>query len=167
LRAVAQVLAYSLKIHSFEYRTGTTGTISFKDLDILLKRANSTLDAITQRVWLDNWPTNVETLLKRTGRWHLKPDFYHNRTFWPWITGIEILARSRFNRLNECDILLSKLATDKKVHILTFFEWVNPKTSEGGGAYPFRTGICTVRWAIDHIVNSIEHQKSRKNNHIF
>ena len=138
-----------------------------KDLDTLLKRANSTLDAITQRVWLDNWPTNVETLLKRTGPWHLKPYFYHNRTFWPWITGIEILARSRFNRLNECDILLSKLATDNKVHILTFFEWVNPKTSKGGGAYPFRTGICTVRWAIDHIVNSIEHQKSRENNHIF
>jgi hypothetical protein len=133
------------------------------DLDLLLKRANSTLDAIVKRVWLDNWPTNVETLLKRTGPWHLKPYFYHNRTFWPWITGIEILARSRFNRFNECDILLSKLSTEEKVHILTFYEWVNPKTGEGGGAYPFRTGICTVRWAIDHIVNSIKQEKIRKN----
>ena len=132
------------------------------NLDVLLKRANSTLDAIAKRVWLDDWPTNVETLLKRTGPWHLKPYFYHNRTFWPWITGIEILARGRFNRFNECDILLSKLSADDKLHILTFYEWVNPKTSEGGGAYPFRTGICTVRWAIDHIVNSIEQEKRKK-----
>lgn len=47
--------------------------------------------------------------------------------------------------------------------MLTFYEWVNPKTGEGGGAYPFRTGICTVRWAIDHIVNTIEQEKIRKN----
>ena len=48
----------------------------------------------------------------------------------------------------------------KKVHMLTFYEWVNPKTSEGGGAYPFRTGICShVRWAIDHIVNTIKQEK--------
>lgn len=133
--------------------------------DMLLRRANSTLDAIAKRVWLDSWPTNVETLLKSTGPWHLKPYFYHNRTFWPWITGIEILARSRFNRFNECDILLSKLSSEEKVHILTFYEWINPKTSEGGGAYPFRTGICTVRWAIDHIVNSIKQGKHSNNQH--
>jgi hypothetical protein len=130
-----------------------------KNLDQLLERANSTLDAITRRVWLDNWPTNVEILLKSSGPWYLKPYFYHNRTFWPWITGIEILARSRFNRLNECNLLLSKLSSEDKLHILTFYEWVNPKTGEGGGAYPFRTGVCTVRMAIDHIVNAIEYEK--------
>jgi hypothetical protein len=126
-----------------------------KNLDQLLKRANNTLDAISNRVWLDGWPTNVETLLKSSGPWHLKPYFYHNRTFWPWITGIEILARSRFKRLEECNALLSKLASEDKLHILTFYEWVNPKTGEGGGAYPFRTGICTVRMAIDHIMGAM------------
>jgi hypothetical protein len=130
-----------------------------KNLDQLLERANNTLDAISNRVWLDSWPTNVETLLKSSGPWHLKPYFYHNRTFWPWITGIEILARSRFNRFDECNALLSKLASEGKLHILTFYEWVNPKTGQGGGAYPFRTGICTVRMAIDHVISYIERNK--------
>jgi hypothetical protein len=130
-----------------------------KNLDQLLKRANNTLDAISNRVWLDGWPTNVETLLKSSGPWHLKPYFYHNRTFWPWITGIEILARSRFKRLEECNALLSKLASEDKLHILTFYEWVNPKTGKGGGAYPFRTGICAVRMAIDHVISDIEQNK--------
>jgi hypothetical protein len=127
-----------------------------KNLDQLLKRANNTLDAISNRVWLDVWPTNVETLLKSSGPWHLKPYSYHNRTFWPWITGIEILARSRFKRLEECNTLLSKLASEDKLHILTYYEWINPKTGQGGGAYPFRTGVCTVRMAIDHIVCAME-----------
>ena len=127
-----------------------------KNLDELLKRANDTLDAISNRVWLDNWPTNVETLLKRSGPWHLRPYFYHNRTFWPWITGTEILARSRFKRFDECNTLLSKLASEDKLHILIFYEWVNPKTGRGGGAYPFRTGVCAVRMAIDHIVSDLE-----------
>jgi hypothetical protein len=130
------------------------------NLDQLLKRANSTLDAISDRVWLDSWPTDVETLLKSSGPWHLRPYFYHNRTFWPWITGIEILARSRFKRFEECNTLLSKLASEDKLHILTFYEWVNPKTKQGGGAYPFRTGVCTVRMAIDHIVSGIEQNKT-------
>jgi hypothetical protein len=127
-----------------------------EDLDRLLDRANNTLDAISNRVWLDWWPTDVETLLKSSGPWHLRPYFYHNRTFWPWITGIEILARSRFKRLEECNTLLSKLASEDKLHTLTFYEWVNPKTGQGGGAYPFRTGVCMVRMAIDHIVSAME-----------
>lgn len=132
------------------------------DLEQLLKRANSTLDNIRKRVWLDNWPANVEALLKRSGPWHLKPYFYHNRTFWPWITGIEMLARSRFNRVEECNILLSKLASKDDLHILTFYEWANPKTGKGGGSYPFRTGICTVRMAIDHIVSALEQNSTEK-----
>jgi hypothetical protein len=127
-----------------------------KNLDQLLKRANSTSGDISTRVWLDSWPTNVEALLKSSGPWHLRPYLYHNRTFWPWITGIEILARSRFKRLEECNALLSKLASEDKLHILTFYEWVSPKTGQGVGAYPFRTGVCTVRMAIDHIVSAME-----------
>jgi hypothetical protein len=131
-----------------------------KTLDLILKRANSTLDAIRNRVRINSWSVNIETLLKRSGPWHLKPYFYHNRTFWPWITGIEMLARSRFGRFDECDILLSKLASEDKLHILTFYEWVDPKTGKGGGAYPFRTGVCTVRIAIDHILSAVEKSKN-------
>jgi len=118
------------------------------------------LDAIKEKVWLDNWSTNIETLLKTSGPLHLKPYFYHNRTFWPWITGIEMIARSRFDRFDECNTLLSKLASEDDIHILTFYEWVDPKTGKGGGAYPFRTGVCTVRNAIDHIIQGIENKNN-------
>ena len=131
-----------------------------KNLDILYHRSNRTLDAIKEKVWLDSWPTNIETLLKASGPLHLKPYFYHNRTFWPWITGIEMTARSRFDRFDECNTLLSKLASEDDIHILTFYEWVDPKTGKGGGAYPFRTGVCTVRNAIDHIIQGIENKNN-------
>jgi len=131
-----------------------------KNLDVLYHRSNRTLDAIKEKVWLDNWPTNIETLLKASGPLHLKPYFYHNKTFWPWITGIEMTARSRFDRFDECNTLLSKLASEDDIHILTFYEWVDPKTGKGGGAYPFRTGVCTVRNAIDHIIQGIENKNN-------
>ena len=131
-----------------------------KNLDILYHRSNRTLDAIKEKVWLDSWPTNIETLLKASGPLHLKPYFYHNRTFWPWITGIEMIARSRFDRFDECNTLLSKLASEDDIHILTFYEWVDPKTGKGGGAYPFRTGVCAVRNAIDHIIQGLENKNN-------
>jgi len=37
----------------------------------------------------------------------------------------------------------------------TFYERINPITDEGGGAYPFRTGITTVRMAIVDQVQKI------------
>ena len=65
-----------------------------------------TLDAIRNRAWKEKWPLVTETELKRTGPWILKPYQYHNHTFWPWTTGIEMLARSRFNKVEGCNILL-------------------------------------------------------------
>jgi glycogen debranching enzyme len=118
----------------------------------LQRRAISSLDAIRNRVWKDKWPLVTEAELKSTGPWLLKPYQYHNQTFWPWTTGIEMLARSRFNRIEECDILLSKLASEEHPHIHTFYEWINPITDQGNGAYPFRTGISTVRIAIADIL---------------
>jgi glycogen debranching enzyme len=118
----------------------------------LHNRAISTLDAIRSRVWKDKWPLVTEAELKSTGPWLLKPYQYHNQTFWPWTTGIEMLARSRFNRIDECDILLSKLISEGHPHIHTFYEWINPITDQGNGAYPFRTGISTVRIAIADIL---------------
>jgi Glycosyl-hydrolase family 116, catalytic region len=126
----------------------------------LHKRAISTLDAIRSRVWKDKWPLVTETELRRTGPWILKPYQYHNHTFWPWTTGIEMLARSRFNRGGECDILLSKLAFEGHPHLHAFYEWINPITDEGSGAYPFRTGITTVRIAIADILEKIKTERS-------
>jgi len=128
-----------------------------KIADSLHQRAISTLDAIKRRVWKDKWPLVTEAELRKTGPWPLKPYQYHNHTFWPWTTGIEMLARSRFDQVEECNILLSKLSSkdQKNVGVHTFYEWINPITDQGGGAYPFRTGISTVRLALADLVKKI------------
>ena len=116
------------------------------------ERALHTLNTMKKRLWNHKWPLVTEVEMKCTGPWILKPNFYHNHTFWPWITGIEILARSRFDQLDECNILLSKLASENHPHVHTFYEWINPTTDQGDGAYPFRTGISAVRVAIFDIL---------------
>ncbi|MDQ3888444.1 MAG: GH116 family glycosyl hydrolase [Thermoproteota archaeon] len=131
-----------------------------KNGDQNLSRANRTLDALKNRVWKEKWPLVTEVELKSTGPWVLKPYQYHNHTFWPWTTGIEMLARSRFDRVEECELLLSKLASEDHPHIHTFYEWINPTTDEGNGAFPFRTGISAVRIAIVDIFNNIRKRLS-------
>ena len=126
----------------------------------LHKRAISTLDAIRNRAWKEKWPLVTETELKRTGPWVLKPYQYHNHTFWPWTTGIEMLARSRFDRFDECEILLAKLAAEGHPHLHAFYEWINPITDQGSGAYPFRTGITAIRIAIADILEKINNVSS-------
>jgi hypothetical protein len=122
------------------------------DHKLISKRANHTLDAIRSRVWKGNWPLVTEVELRRTGPGTFKPYFYHNQTFWPWTTGIEMLARGRFGRVEECEILLSALASESQLHKHALCEWVNPITSEGNGAVPFRTGVSAVRIAISDIL---------------
>jgi len=123
----------------------------------LHSRAINTLDAIRNRAWKEKWPLVTEGVLQRTGPWILKPHQYHNHTFWPWMTGVEMLARSRFNKFGECDILLSKLACDDgHPELHAFYEWTNPVTGEGSGAYPFRTGITAIRIALADILKKIE-----------
>jgi hypothetical protein len=106
-----------------------------------LQKAKRTLDALRNRVWKEKWPLVTEVVLKSTGPWVLKPYQYHNHTFWPWTTGIEMLARSRFESIEECDLLLSTLTSESNLQMRTFYEWVNPITDERNGAFPFRTGI--------------------------
>jgi hypothetical protein len=36
----------------------------------------------------------------------------------------------------------------------TFYEWINPITDEGNGAFPFRTGISAVRISVVDILSS-------------
>jgi len=127
-----------------------------------LYRANKALDTIRSRVWKEKWPLVTEVELKSTGPWHLKPYEYHNHTFWPWTTGIEMLARSRFDRVEESNLLLSKLTSETNLHMHTLYEWVNPITDEGNGAFPFRTGIAAVRISIVDIINNIKRKLSAK-----
>lgn len=115
--------------------------------------ANCTLDAIKSRIWKDNWPRVAE---KTIDPWVLHPNQYHNHTFWPWSTGIEMLARSRFERIEECNIMLSILTSkDEEDNLRGFYEWVDPTTHTGKGAFPFKTGISALRTGIfDILYNS-------------
>jgi hypothetical protein len=119
-----------------------------------LHRAIRTLDALKSRIWKEKWPLVTEVELKSTGPWILKPYQYHNHTFWPWTTGIEMLARSRFDRVQECNLLLSILTSESNLYMHTFYEWINPITGEGNGAFPFRTGISAVRISVVDILSS-------------
>lgn len=58
-----------------------------------------------------------------------------------------MLARSRFDKINDCINILSKFFTDNIVHSDMLHEWVNPITLQGNGARPFRTGISSIRIA--------------------
>jgi len=131
-----------------------------KTIDESVHRANRTLDALKKRVWKEKWPLVTEVELKSTGPWVLKPYQYHNHTFWPWTTGIEMLARSRFDRIEECNVLLSTLTSESNLHMNTFYEWINPITDEGNGAFPFRTGISAVRISVVDIFNNIRRRLS-------
>lgn len=124
--------------------------------DIIRHRAERTLDAIKNLIWKEKWPLVTEAEMKTTGPWVLNPNQYHNHTFWPWITGIEMLARSRFRQFDECNSLLSFLIRGKYPDILAFHEWVDPLTGKGSGAFPFRTGISAIRIALTDILSSMQ-----------
>ena len=124
---------------------------------ILVSRAAGTLEAIKSRIWHEKWPLVSETELETSGPWVLDPNFYHNHTFWPWTTGLEMLARSRYKRYDECAALLSYLTrSDGKGNLLATYEWINPITGKGSGAFPFRTGISTIRIALTDILHQME-----------
>jgi glycogen debranching enzyme len=136
-----------------------------------LSRAINTLDAIKERIWNGKWPLITEADLARTGPWILKPNVYHNHTFWPWSTGMEMIARGRFNQVRECEWLLSRVMSGKRPKMLAFYEWVDPRNGKGHGAYPFRTGISGIRIALHEMVESeVRARKSRttsKQKHLY
>jgi glycogen debranching enzyme len=121
----------------------------------MYQRALSTLEVLKKRAWKNNLPLVTETEITKTGPWLLKTNEYHNHTFWAWITGIEMLARSRLGKIDDCSFLLSKFVSNSGVHSNMLYEWVNPLTFQGSGAYPFRTGISSVRIAA---IESLTHR---------
>ena len=109
-----------------------------------------TLGSLKNKTWLQDIPLVTEKPLLKTGPWILQSNEYHNYTHWPWITAVELLTRFRFGQTDECNILLSNLfdhngRKNKSNHNNIFYEWLNPITKTGGGAYPFRTGISAYR----------------------
>lgn len=131
--------------------------------ETLAYRAASTLDVIKSRTWQKKWPLVSEVELEKSGPWDLNPNVYHNHTFWPWSTGIEMLARSRYQRYDECNELLSFMTGhDRNGDFLALCEWVNPITEKRGGAFPFRTGICATRIAITDILMHLEDKNKPK-----
>ncbi len=123
--------------------------------ELKYQRANRALDAIKNRVWKDRRPLVTEVELKRIGPGIFRTNYYHNQTFWPWTTGIEMLARGRLERFEECETLLTALASESQLHNHAFYEWVDPITNEGNGAFPFRTGVSAVRIAISEILEKL------------
>jgi len=114
-------------------------------------RSLNTLDTMKKRLWKEGWPLVTEVELKSTGPWVLKPYQYHNRTIWPWCTALEILARIKFNQIDECTALLTELSSGQP-YMFSFYEWINPLNMHPEGAFPFRTGISAVRLAISDIL---------------
>ena len=115
------------------------------------QRGIETLDTIRKKIWKAGWPLVTESQLSKTGPAILKPNEYHNYTCWPWMTATEMLARSRFDRLEKQDLLLlSELIS--KDNGYAFYEWIDPSTETGYGAFPFRTGISCIRLALRDII---------------
>lgn len=124
------------------------------------KRLLLALRSLRIRTWLGDIPLVTEKPLQKTGPWILQSNEYHNYTHWPWITAVELLTRFRFGQTDECNILLSNLfdhdgKNRKSDHDNIFYEWLNPTTKTGGGAYPFRTGISAYRLTSFEIVSKV------------
>ena len=121
------------------------------------KRMIQALESLRKRIWVKDIPLVTEKPLQKTGPWILQSNEYHNYTYWPWITAIELLTRFRFGQISECTILLSNLLNsdpnNKANHDRIFYEWLDPRTLKGGGAYPFRTGISAFRLASFEILS--------------
>jgi glycogen debranching enzyme len=121
------------------------------------KRMMLALESLRKRIWVKDIPLVTEKPLQKTGPWILQSNEYHNYTYWPWITAIELLTRFRFGQVSECTILLSNLLyshpNNNANHDRIFYEWLDPRTLKGGGAYPFRTGISAFRLASFEILS--------------
>ena len=118
------------------------------------------LGSLKNRTWLQDIPLVTERPLLKTGPWILQSNEYHNYTHWPWITAVELLTRFRFGQTDECNILLSNLFNhkgrkNKSNHDNIFYEWLNPSTKTGGGAFPFRTGISAYRLTSFEIISKV------------
>ena len=125
------------------------------------KRMILALESLQAKIWVNDIPLVTEKPLQKTGPWILQSNEYHNYTYWPWITAMELLTRFRLGQTEECTILLSNLLdTDLDYKDVNrdkiFYEWLDPRTLKGGGAFPFRTGISAFRLASFEILSKFK-----------
>lgn len=118
------------------------------------------LGSLKNRTWLQDIPLVTERPLLKTGPWILQSNEYHDYTHWPWISAVELLTRFLFGQTEERNILLSNLFNhngrkNKSNHDNIFYEWLNPSTKTGGGAFPFRTGISAYRLTSFEIMSKV------------
>jgi glycogen debranching enzyme len=163
--AVSEILPFivpssSSNINQLDSNPRYEKNLFVKDISIAERINNRmilALRSLKYRIWIKDFPVVTEKPLQKTGPWILQSNEYHNYTHWPWITAIELLTRFRFGQIDECNILLSNLfnhnGKNKSKHDKIFYEWLNPKTLTGGGAYPFRTGISAYRLASFEIMS--------------
>jgi hypothetical protein len=111
-------------------------------------RALGTLATLKSRIWKNDIPLVTESEIIKTGPWILKANEYHNHTFWAWITGIEMISRHRYGKVADFNCLFSKFVSPNKIQLNMLYEWVDPITFDGKGAFPFRTGISSIRLAV-------------------
>ena len=107
----------------------------------------STLATLKRRIWKNEIPVVTEREITKIGPWMLKANEYHNHRFWAWITGIEMISRYRYGNISDFYCLLSKFMSPNRIQLNMLHEWVDPITFDGKGAYPFRTGISSIRLA--------------------
>jgi hypothetical protein len=72
------------------------------------------------------------------------------------------MTRLRFRRFDECDYLISTLFLDEFSDENLLYEWVNPITNKGNGAYPFRTGISSLRLVIYDVFRILQITRGNK-----
>ena len=70
---------------------------------------------------------------------------------------IEILARSSFSQLEECNLLFSNLVSEEDYsRDYAIYEWIDPITFKGKGVNSFRTGISSIRIALFNVLEGNE-----------
>ena len=95
----------------------------------------SKLNTIKMRIWKENkWPLVTEVELNKTRAWALEPYQYYNYTSWPWMTAVEVLARSKFAQFEECNLLLSNFLSEEGYpHDYALYEGIDHISKKGKG----------------------------------
>jgi hypothetical protein len=119
----------------------------------------SKLNTIKMRIWKENkWPLVTEVELNKTRAWALEPYQYYNYTFWPWMTAVEVLARSKFAQFEECNLLLSNFLSEEGYpHDYALYEGIDHISKKGNGAKSFRAGILSIRIALFNMFGGNRH----------
>ena len=62
-----------------------------------------------------------------------------------------MISRHRYGKIADFNCLFSKFVSPNKIQLNMLHEWVDPITFDGKGAFPFRTGISSIRLAVSSI----------------